>query len=80
MSKDTAAWVKGLAAADAACLKAFVEDVKDRIRAAKASERDHKSNAPVIRRELAGYTRGLNDALYSFELAIDGWSRRGRVK
>ena len=45
--------------------KDCVEALKERIRAAEQSERDHKGDSPLYRRELAGYTRGLKDALFA---------------
>ena len=43
---------------------AIIRELEDRIRHAEANERDHKSDPAIVRRELAGYTRGLRDALF----------------
>lgn len=42
----------------------IIEELKARIRAAEKCERDHKGDSPLCRRELAGHTRGLRDALF----------------
>jgi len=45
-------------------LRLLVRELEDRIRGARANERDHKDDTLAVRRELAGYTRGLKDALF----------------
>lgn len=49
-----------------------IKDLEDRIRGAQAKERHHKDDSDVVRRELAGYTRGLQDALF----AVHMWNNR----
>ncbi len=61
-------------------LAAIIEDLKARISDAEAIERDHKNDPSVVRRELAGYTRGLKDALFVVEGKMSGkiWLERER--
>jgi 50S ribosomal subunit-associated GTPase HflX len=50
-------------------MKAVIKELEDRIRMAEAIERDHRKDSQVIRRELAGYTCGLKEALFVIEKA-----------
>lgn len=43
---------------------AIIRELEERIRASEADARDHKNDPPLIQRELAGYVRGLKDALF----------------
>ena len=52
---------------------AIIRELEDRIRHAEANERDHKNDPAIVRRELAGYTRGLKDALF----VVAGEQKRG---
>ena len=56
-------------------MRGIIEDLKERIRASEEDARDHKNDAPTIRRELAGYIRGLRDALF----VVESKQRRGRT-
>jgi hypothetical protein len=48
-------------------VKRIIAELKERIRAAEANESDHARGALSERRELEGYTRGLEDALFVVE-------------
>ena len=48
-------------------MRDIIEDLKERIRASERDARDHKNDTPTIRREVAGYIRGLKDALFVVE-------------
>ena len=50
-------------------ISGIVEELRDRIRGAEADERDHKKASLSVCRELAGYTKGLRDALFVVEYA-----------
>ena len=49
-------------------LSDVIKALEDRIKDAEADERDHKDDPDVIRRELAGYTRGIKDALFTVHI------------
>lgn len=48
----------------------IVNALEERLRGAEADRRDHKSDPDVVQRELLGYWRGINDALFAVKAEL----------
>ena len=46
-------------------MQRIINELEDRLRSAEQDRRDHKSDPDVVQRELLGYWRGINDALFA---------------